>query len=142
MKPKEFVARVIDLFEFNMGDGWNDVQPKNFVGASLCISMGLVDKSRTINGYTFVLESQDCLGHTVIRATMLNGVDKLRGSICFTYQEYDTYPTMDDVPLHEHIHEAWDVCRPLRDKPEEIASMLTFLTLKTSYVIRHKRFPS
>lgn len=144
MRPKEFVARVIDLFDFDLGPGtgWDDIRPSNFIAAGLCINMGLQSNLREVNSYMFQLECDECLGHTVIRATMMAKGDRLRGSICFTVQDYDTMGTLsDDVPLHEHIHEAWDVSQGLRDRPDEIASMLTMLTLKTNYKIKNKSFP-
>lgn len=144
MRPKEFVARVIDLFEFDLGEGggWQALRPSNFSAAALCINMNNEANEREVSGYGFKLEAQECLGHTVVRATMTAVGMTMHGSICFTYHEYDTMPPNDDVPLHEHIHESWDLSRDLRERPEDIASMLTFLTLKTDYRIKHKRFPA
>lgn len=144
MRPKEFVARVLDLFEFDMG-GFGDIRPKTFSAAALAIGMG--DSGgpdavhvREIAGYKFHLETQGALGHTVIRATMIMEDCILGGAICFTFQDYDTMPARDDVPIHEHIFESWQVPSHLKERTDDIMSMLTFLTLKTDYKIKHKSF--
>lgn len=141
MRPKEFVARVIDLFEFDMAGGgdWSSVRPVSFSGAALCIKMASTNSAREIGGYRFLLESEQLLGHTVIRATMVGENNcVLGGAICFTFQDYDTMPLDENTPEHEHIFESWQVPSTLRDRVDDIVSMITYLTLKTNYKIQHK----
>jgi hypothetical protein len=149
MRPREFVSRIIDLYEFQLGgsSGWANVRPKNYSAAALAIQMAdtpnpLRHHHKTVNGYKFTLESEMALGHTVIRATMSQDDISVSGSICFTFQDCDSLPPEDNVSLHDHIFESWQVPPHLKNTVDLVVEMLTFLTLKTSYNIKQKNSPN
>lgn len=146
MRPKEFVSRVIDLFYFNLGENWSQTRPKSFSAAAMCIEMAdKKDKTSVMvtNGYHFRVESQECLGHTIIRAIMEAEDQVIHGSIGFTFHSGDLsvkglVPMSSAQDEGREFHEAWHVSPNLREHPDRIASMITFLTLRTNCVITTK----
>lgn len=146
MRPKEFVSRVIDLFYFDLGQNWSQTRPKSFSAAAMCIEIAdNKEKASTVvtNGYHFRIESRECLGHTIIRAIMEEDGQVIHGSIGFTFHSGDLsvqglVPMTSGSAEINEFHEAWHVSPDLREYPDRIASMITFLTLRTNYTITSK----
>jgi hypothetical protein len=137
VKPQEFVSRVIDLFDFNMGSvGWDHVRPVSFASAALCIRLADGDQVKVVNGYTFKLEGEEALGHVVIRATMSNDACSIRGAVCFTFLSDENISTL--ITDSEKIFGTWQVTSIVNNQPDEVVSMLSFLALKTNNHITNR----
>jgi hypothetical protein len=138
MRPREFVSRIIDLFEFTEPSGLT-VKPETFTSASWMIRANRPTRKR-VDSYVFTLLAEEALDHTIIKASMGDGVHILSGTICFTIQEYDISSSSQWIPSEDHFMESWQIPTFYSDDAtmQEIVTMLTILKLKTNHHIEMK----
>lgn len=136
MTPLEFVARVADLFEFDLGGNFSRLRPTSLDGLAHSIKGNRGRNFIDVDGYEFRLQMAEALGHTIIQASM-TGEDFIRGRICYTIQDYDI-ATEEDGASSKHMLESWRLPVHLKCQSDKIASMLAFLVLKTDYKIKNK----
>lgn len=154
MKPREFIVRIVDLFDFNLGPNWKNARPRDLTSAHLQISLGLKtpgfdDIRQIINSYLFVLESATDLGVCTIRASMvpvtaslgeiqpLNQplLEGLRATLCFVADDASNVLNAEVATKDEQLFEFWHLPKEHEEKTEDILGMITYLTLKTNYRI-------
>jgi hypothetical protein len=148
MKPREFVARVIELFDINV-DPIAVNSPDSLGMAYLQILQASGDDGdiRTKrDGFVFVLETGESCGHYIIRACMFPGNNlkvKTTGkpqsgifaSVCYTVQNFETFGKHESsINIYENYQLPWKY----EDQQTEMLDMLAYLTLKTHYKIKRK----
>lgn len=136
MRPREFISRSIDLFDFEL-EGYPTPENLNSAGLIINLMDGL---STTVNGHVFQLESRKCLGHIVLRATAMIPETKLKfgASVCFTlrYSDYSNALEHHDTD-EQYIYETWQMPEHWTKTEEDqsilqLMEVLTFLKLKTN----------
>ena len=146
MKPREFVARVIELFDINI-DPLAVTSPDSLGMAYLQILKASGDDGdirMKRDGFVFVLETGESCGHYIIRACMFPGNNlkvKTTGkppsgilaSICYTIQNFETFGRQTD-----NIYENYQLPWKYEDQQTEMLDMLAYLTLKTHHTIKRK----
>lgn len=148
MKPREFISRVIDLFEFDIGPNWPSARPDDLTTAQFQIELasktpGFDDVRKVVNSYLFVLEAGNELGVCVLRASMVQVKDDrnplnqplcdgLRATIGFI--EGDCTPDFPKTgQFEECVLEAWQLPNETQDRTNELIEMLAYLILKTNH---------
>lgn len=153
MRPREFIARVIDLFEFDLGPNWTKARPDDLLTAHLQIvaadkTPGFSDMRKIVNSYLFVLEAAAELGLCIIRASMIPSpfqtensrplnqplIEGLRATICFIADDMPVanFPP-DDGENANHMFETWHFPPKFDERLDELIEMVTYLILKTNY---------
>lgn len=137
MKPTEFIARVVSLFDFDLGESIVNLKARSMHDAHLFIRQSGEEISKKIDGYTFVLEAKSVLGNQIVRAGMSPpeiprpiGQSKLgiRASVCFTLQDYEFLQGADP----DNIYERYQLPLKYKHDETEMIDMLVYLKLKTS----------
>ncbi len=154
MKPREFVGRVIDLFEFDLTPLNAHARPQSFFSVMTAMGMAVKrgkhdDHRRLLDGYLFILEAQDALGHSIIRATMVpaDGIDEevglgfergIRASVCFTMLGGAEAIDIMNPTTEDDLYEGYQLPNRYREHGEELIGMIGYLTLKTSCKVKTK----